>query len=252
MNRKFVVVAMAVVLLSAGFAQADLVVEVRAVPANIAGVTSSDVTIADAGKTVTVGGPASVVAFNVYAKVTDSLLPDDPDKTTSITELRGSLLATSDATNWKVRGNIELPLLVAPFTKSGSSGRGIQTDLNSDGDMDVGQNINTTLVGWLHPQAANLAPVVEFNAETLVASFVYNVTRVNINGTNDTLLNFRIQANVTGGAWMEDGIHKLPYPYTAPTNYSAGAPIYLGIPEPSTLVLLSMASFVLLLIRRRK
>jgi MYXO-CTERM domain-containing protein len=256
----------AVIGLGASSAGAGLLIDVRAQSKNGVAVSNP--------KLVSVQ-PGDTVLFRVFADVTgaDDSLPD------CFQSLTGSFLSTGG-----ILGNLA-PVtgagITAPFGGSGSSG-GQQTDLDGDGDLDVGSNNPADPSGFVAFRAAELAgprtpnppagnlgggdfphPIPHGTEYRIVTSL-----RMFITGSGTQAgVNFRPRISNTGGLWAEDaqelstvidngdGTFQTLYGYTGGNSFTdtslvqMGSPVIL-VPEPAALGLALLAGLGLLVRRR--
>jgi hypothetical protein len=250
---------------------AGLLVDVRAVTVNGAALPAGS-----NAKNVTTGiSVGSTVGFRVFVDVTGS----DATKFQALQSLSGSFLSGSGPT----KGTLALSAAgqLIPFNSSGNS-TGQQTDLDGDGDLDLGSNTASDPAGFWAIRSANLAgPHSTDSAGNTVYNPSFPPTSIP-GGTEYTVVNnlrfvvtalggvtpvnFRLRASNTGGLWVEnasevttdngDGTTATGYSggqtFTDTSNILAGAPVNVGlIPEPATLGLASLAGLGMLA-RRRK
>jgi hypothetical protein len=126
------------------------------------------------------------------------------------------------------------------MTGTGSS-NGLVTDLDGDSDLDVGSNNNAIGTNFFSPRSKD-APTPQFESHVLIGTMQMTLQ---VSG-GFTLVNFRPRVSPTSGSWFEDGTQ------ITSSTFSAGAPVVLGIPEPTTLSLTSMAGLGLLARRRKE
>jgi len=259
----------AVTGLGVSVANAGLLIDVRAFTKNGAAVADP--------KNVSVAVGDTII-YRVFADVTGTN-PNLPDV---IQSLSGSFLSTGG-----VKGNlgfISAAGITAPFGSSGSS-IGQQTDLDADGDLDVGSNDNNAPDGFFAIRSASLTGPRSTDASGNTVFPAGATPTVIPNGTeyrivttlrqiisaegSDAFTNFRPRLSNTGGFWALDatetatdnGDGTTAYSYGGGTSFTdtntvttgPGVRVFSGgtVPEPVGLGLASLAGLGLLG-RRRK
>jgi hypothetical protein len=252
-------------------ANAGLVIDVRAVTKNGAAVVDP--------KNVSVAAGDTVI-FRVFADVTGAAGNANPD---TIQSLSGSFLSVGGG-NF---GNLTLTAagITAPFGASGSSA-GAQTDLDGDGDLDIGSNNPGDPAGFFAMRSASLTgprstdaagntvfpagaaptPIPNGTEYRIITTLRMNV---GAGANGDSVVNFRTRPSTTGGFWSEDateistdnGDGTTAFSYTGgqsntdTTNVAgSGVTLHAGggiVPEPASLGLASLAGLGMLA-RRRK
>lgn len=244
-------------LAASSHAAAGLVIDLRAF--------TNDGHPLDDPKTVVVA-PGDTIIFRVYAQVTgaDDMLPD------CFQSLTGSFLTTGP-----IHGDLRLTAagLIAPFNATGSS-TGQQTDLDGDGDLDLGSNNDVDPAGYVAVRAPELiGPALDNDdfhppPRPIPGGWEYRIiTAVRLiitsGGNAQTAVNFRPRISHTGGFWSLDatelstdnGDGTTAYTYTGGTSFTdtslvqVGAPVML-IPEPAAMGLLAVCGLGLLVRRR--
>jgi MYXO-CTERM domain-containing protein len=208
-------------------ADAALVIDLRAT-----GVTGQG-TVANE-KTVTNVAPGSIVAFDVFAITTDSNNGNTSDQ--GILSFAGSFLSAGGTTE----GNL-VAARAATMTGTGGS-NGLVTDLDADGDLDVGSNNNASALNFFSARSTT-APTPQFGMTVLVGTLAMTITEAT---PLETLVNFRVRVAGTAGSWFEDGSQ------ITSSNFSPGSPVSVnGIPEPAALGLAGLTALGALARRRR-
>jgi len=251
---------------------AGLLVDVRAVTVNGAALPAGDTAKNVVGLTV-----GATVGLRVFVDVTGS----DATKFQALQSLSGSFLSGLGGT----KGTMALSAAgqIIPFNSSGSS-VGQATDLDGDGDLDLGSNTPSDPAGFWAIRSANLAGPHSTDAagnSVFNPSFpptsipggteytvVNNLRFVVTAGGTATPLNFRNRVSNTGGLWVEnanevttdngDGTTATGYSggttFTDTSNILSGAPVSIQggtVPEPVGLGLASLAGLGMLARRRR-
>jgi hypothetical protein len=209
-------------------ANAALVIDLRATNVVGQGTVSPD------GKSVSNVAPGTVVNFNIFANVTDN----SPGDTTNqgILSFAGSFLSAGGTTE----GHL-IATRAAGMTGTGGS-NGLVTDLDGDGDSDVGSNNNASALNFFSARSKD-APQPQVGDSVLVGTLAMTITEAT---ATETLVNFRVRAASTSGSWFEDGTQ------ITSSNYTAGAAVSVnGIPEPAALGLAGLAGMAALARRRR-
>jgi MYXO-CTERM domain-containing protein len=212
----------------AGFsaaASAALVIDVRATAVNGGTLVGP--------KEVVGVAPGSTVTMSVFALTTGN---DGSTANDGILSFAGSFL-TSGGTTF---GN--LVATRAPTMTGTGGSNGLVTDLDGDGDLDVGSN-NSASATLFFSARSSVAPDPVFGPEVLVGTVTMAVTA---GGLTPTLANFRPRLAGTAGSWFEDGTQ------ITSSAFTAGAPVAVnGVPEPTALGLAGLAGLGALARRRR-
>jgi hypothetical protein len=211
----------AFVTLGGSRADADLVVDLRAVALNGLPLSGSN-----NAKTVFVSGqPGDVVTLDLWGVVSGT----DGFNNEGLVSAHGSVISPGSLLGNIVGGP------VAPFADSGSQ-NGSSQDIDSDGDLDVGvvPNGGTPGTGWFIARAAALqtnGTRTDANTEEFrIGQFTFTVT----GGTSDTFVSYFRRANAAGGnivtsaVWSQDGAAMDP----VLRPYRVGAPVHI-VPEPA-------------------
>jgi len=252
-------------------ANASLTIDVRALQIN--GVAISG---ANLPKNITVINVGDTITFGVYADVTGT----NPQKFQTIQSFSGSFLSSGGTT----RGNMNpAASRTIPFNANSSS-VGLQQDLDGDGDLDIGSNVDSDAANFFAGRAASLTGphstdgagntvfVTAGTTPTPIAGGTeYRVGTLRLTMTalgTPTLVNFRTRLAGTAATWSEDanediavdpdsGASIITYSGgTQGTLYLSGLPVSVGsggggpTPEPASLSLIGLAG--LAMVRRRR
>jgi hypothetical protein len=266
---------------------AGLMVNVLALPGSGYSVDPSGKSVtAPFGTTVTLGVYARVSGTNATQQIgdfdgeadaADTHNDDTLDIISGSFRSVGALLADLNP----APGPLTYNSRVAPFTANGSQ-NGIASDFDSDGDLDIGTitdpsatnvwylrsgamtsaiRLDGTTNGWV---SENLLPgggIIGFgaNSEDTILDPTDAVLRVGTlraivtGGSGSTALNYYPRpagATDFSALWWEDGIATGKMPSTG--AFTIGAPVIItGVPEPTAIAVLGIASLGLLARRKR-
>ena len=202
-----------------------LVIDVRAVSAT--GTTQ----VLNA-KHVVPGAAGDVVTCDVWAIVTAL----DPYKNNDgMWSVSGSFLSANVSGNGSVRGKLSAARLI-PYLGGGGS-NGLEQDLDADGDVDVGSNVNTSAAGFFAAHH-DLSPTPVTNPARF-ATVSFSIGQV-LSLNDVTTINFRPRSSASAAVWWEDGIAIVG------SDFSAGAPVEIFIPEPASVALPCLTGLSLL------
>jgi autotransporter-associated beta strand protein len=192
-------------------ARASLVVSVEALTLNGNAVADPyNVALSNVG---------DVLTFRLVATVTGT---DGNPTNDGLQTVSGSVLTTGP----QLLGNLSTMTLAAPFIASGSQSGAVQ-DLDSDGDLDLGSNVDSSASGFVAARASTMQtasgnPVANGQAFVIGTS---SFTLTSAANGSSAALGYRIR-NATGGgaaSWQEDGAAKTP----GTGSYTAGATVNL-------------------------
>jgi hypothetical protein len=269
-------------------ADAGLMIDLRAVSSNVPGDTvTPKLVTAHYGSVITFQVVARLSGTNATQLVGDFDGEDPPTDTRNDESLQivagsfhsiGSLLGDFDPSNQGAGSH------VSPFNANGSQ-NGVQSDWDSDGDLDIGNGGTDVSTMWVVRSAARqyatvsnqtAVPQTRLGYSTDSSFFQQDLggphgsppaTKIISPTTSDlfigelafTVLGSSGSTNLTyvprplndGGAalWWEDGVATSVMPNAS--NYTAGAPIVVQIPEPGSAGVLGLL-WLGLLARRKK
>jgi hypothetical protein len=156
-------------------------------------------------KSATVSSVGQVITLQEWVTVTGS----EPGSDDGIQSVTGSALSTKTSSTESVNGNLAAEL-TPTYTADGSQ-NGTPTDLNGDGNLDVGSNNNGDIAGFINARAGGLVTTggdISGDSQSwVVATMTYKVTSLSYGQATD--INFRFRNGVPAGAfdavWWEDG-----------------------------------------------
>lgn len=238
----------ALVGLGASAANASLTLDVVATgTSNPAGFV-----IGGGGKAVSVTGTAAngdTVSFDVFANISNG------NGNSSDDGLVNAFASFSSSINGAFRGDL-LAARDSNFTASGSSA-GKQVDLDGDGDLDVGNPVQTSATNWFNARA-NTAPTPIFGNHIRIGTLTLTITQILSGSTSVNVLLRNQPSSSAPYNWEEDGAFLTAN--TAATNFgqvNQGAPVVFdtaggGVtPEPASVGILALGGLTALARRRR-
>ncbi len=210
-------------LLLASSAFADLVVDVQAV--SITNGTLSD------SKTITDFSIGSVITFDVYASVTGT----DGDPTNDrLKFLKGSF----EETVGRVNGDMALGTIPSEWMGALANAGTLTVD-NISGDVEI----QSFLISSVTINVGNDVGT----SPAKIYTFTYTVTSA-VNAVTATQINFLINSTPVSASYYQDGVGKIG----ATGTIVSGAPVVIGVPEPSIYLMLGLGGLALAAVRRRK
>jgi Bacterial Ig domain len=181
----------------------------------------------DVSKSATVTTVGTVLNLDVWATITGTMNNAALDALQSV---HGSFLSTG-VTTGDVGGNLTAAN-VAPFAGLGSQ-PGSAADLNGDGNLDWGSNVDNTTAGFFIARADSLeysssGTVVGGSLEFKIGTLTYTVTKLNEGGETDITFRPRRPAasEAIAAEWFEDSTYKNNLDGT----FQGGAPFKISDP----------------------
>jgi hypothetical protein len=240
MNRTILLLTVVLLTALVATASAGLIVDVRADsvvsgPAVVLGPKEVQVP-----PTYNPADPA-VIKYGIYAYFSPTDGGDD-----ELQSITNGLNTMRDATTYGFKGNISPVTLASPFNAAGSWQGDVMT--NSNGDQYIPLDQDSGWTGRAASMQTSIPAGSPGQGGVLMGTFTVTQTGMGSDPLMATLL------NASDGGW---GVHidnGTLWGYTvAGENTKAGAPVSIvGIPEPSSFLLLGMGVLALLAIRRRK
>jgi len=257
----------AVIGLGNAVSNASLFLELRTSTVDAA--HAGSVTFTPGSKTFQLGSNAvgATLTMVVIAKATGT---DADQSNDGILSLTGSFLSTHGAAGFPM-GNMTATRQVSTTGLNQTSGfngaggqNGTPTDLNADGDLDVGSNNDSDAGGFWAVRATSAPdPVFPTAApfELQLGTVRYVVGDTGAQG-GATAVNFRKREFLGAASWYQDSVQDTDtgswsgaHTYNADPAWAIGAPVNIlgagSVPEPVGLGLASLAGMGLLA-RRRK
>jgi hypothetical protein len=158
-----------------------------------------DLRLPGGAKSATVSTVGQKISLEVWATIKGSNTSTADD---GVQQTMGSLLSTN-LNGGAANGTLAVTL-AAPFNGAASV-TGDKTDLDGDGDLDVGSNDNSTDIGFFQSRADTmmLGPTFKIGTATFTVTSLKSTT-------GQTNLVFRGRKVGTSPVWREDGMNKRP------------------------------------------
>lgn len=194
-------------------------------------------------KHVLVGTPGDIIRFELWGLVPGH----DADPTNDgIDIFNGSFISPNIGGTGTLRANVTARALDPNFINNGSS-TGAVTDLDGDGDLDVGSNNNGDATGFFSGRAIT-APNAIIGQALRLGTMSLTITQILASPGGITEANYRVRTGSVAAAWLEDGQFVTPGPGF---DYLSGEAVHLTVvPEPASLLLAALMG-VQMLSRRR-
>jgi hypothetical protein len=234
---------MLALVFAANNAFAILLVDIRVVSGtNGALVTDSKSVIVP--DTFDAAHPATIT-FQIYAHFTTGT--GGPTGNDTIQQIQGGMATVRDGVDFGFKGDVS-PVTLAPAWSGLGSQPGVPTP-NLVGDLIIPTSPPTSAWSARNPVSQPVEPVT---LSTIIGTFT--VTQTGLGGAFiPTTVNFTPMTGNGAGTWEENGVS-----YNNVTNpkayqdYTAGAPVSIVVPEPSSLILLSLSAVGLTIFGWRK
>jgi len=206
--------------------------------------------ISGAGKIVSGSSVGDTVTFDVFANISNGNGNSADD---GLVNAFASFLSANVSGAGAIRGDL-VAVRDSNFTASGSSA-GKQVDLDADGDLDVGNTVQTSATNWFNARA-NTAPTPITGNHLHIATLTLTITSANLGGETDVNAALRNQpSSTTPYNWEEDGVFTNGGS-VAGGVVGVGSPVVFGsgggvTPEPASMGLLALGGITALARRRR-
>lgn len=212
-----------------------------------------DLRLTGGGTTAYVTSTGTVVSIDLFAVVTGTASgPSD------VEGFQNGFGAISSSTGGNITGNLSASLL-APFKASGSTA-GVSQDFDADGDMDLGSKFNTYNTDFLFARAGSMmtsgTPVTN-GVEFKLATISFAVTSITSQADFSPItISFRVpsftQPLEIAALWTVDGVAQNSNGMGGGTAPTVGTSVTIAVPEPSSILLLSVAALAVIGPRRRR
>lgn len=184
---------------------------------------------------VLVHGPGAKINMDVWAHITgtNTIALDD-----GLISLSGSFIS-GVAVYDHMFGTMSASVLPA-FSAPGSS-VGMQADIDLDGDLDIGSNLDSQAANFFAVRALT-APNPVNGTDIRIGRATFTVENIT-SASGATFLHFLARYNPSAAAWIEDG--QTFTPFAAPFHYfGEGAGVSAVVtPEPALALLSAVATF---------
>ena len=193
-------------------------------------------------KLVRIGAVGDVVQFELWGRIQGQ---DGNPNNDGVNSFVGSFITPNTGTGW-LRANVTARAVDPNFAASGHS-NGTLTDLDADGDLDVGSNDNVAATNFFAGRSIN-APDILPGALIRLGTMSLTVSQIAPGPHDSTTATFRIRQHPLGANWFEDGVFM-----TAGngTGYLQGASVQF-VPEPGTAGTVTLLTAGSLARRRRR
>ncbi len=228
----------AVAALAASSAFAGLVIDVIAV-------AGDGYSVSDNGKSVMPTTSNAVITLKIVATLSGT-----SDAAEKLQTIFGGF---SQTIGTQVTGNLVNGAFESPFDQSIAAVSASDTD--GDGYIDLIGNQSPTAINGGGYWIARAATAQIGNSFTL-GTFYYEIESLHYSGLCTSINYVLPAAIVTAATFYIDGIVKTGQASGSTTSgyslISAGTPVVIGVPEPSSLALLGLGGLALLAVHRRK
>ncbi|MGH7180100.1 MAG: hypothetical protein ACREJC_22170, partial [Tepidisphaeraceae bacterium] len=200
-------------------------------------------TITDGGKQVLNSSAGDLIHFDFYADLPN--VDGDPSND-GVQIVVGSFLSSNlPVGGGFLRGDLSPVLLDPRFSNSGSS-PGVQSDLDGDGDLDLGSNNNSSATNFF---AARGFGIPEIGTHLHLGSLELQIASVNFILGVQTEVNFRKRQSTFAFLFTQDGV-VFTITSGALENTTVGLPVVFFVPEPCAVAVM-MSAFCARVLRPR-
>jgi hypothetical protein len=183
--------------------------------------------------------PGDIVTFDIIALITGkNANPNDE----GFTNVYSSFLSDNAGA---VRGN--MVATVTPLYRASGASNGFSQDLDSDGDFDIGSNVDGSATNFFHARHSSVEPAI--GQLHTIGTLTMTLTQIP-KGVFGSTVNCRPRIATVAGAWFEDG-SATGTAAQGPSAIGIGAPVILSdVPEPGAIGLVGITAAAMFARRR--